>query len=196
MKHYIIKDTLEAYLQVGEESYFYGLTTDASITRNMSQEMIKAGIGSKIVGTISEEEGFDISITTGLYYADTLGIQMGQKSTPVTDVEIQDVSEDAEGVVTAATKNVKGDAIEFIAGSTPKNAKLQLRTVAYDPDTNEIVADIFYIFDRVSPSGEFTHSFGMGTNNVQEIAFKTLIPKGSNSYGRYVIAPVPYVEGV
>lgn len=193
MKNYIVKDTLEAYLKIGEESYFYGLTTEGSITRNMTQETIKAGIGSKVVGVINDEDGFDISVTTGLYYEDTIAIQMGESLKPVTDIEIQNIEETEDGLVTATSTKVKGDAIEFISGSIPKNAQLQLKTVAYDPDTNDIVADIFYIFDKVSPSGEFTHSFGMGTNNVQEISFKALVPKGKKSYGRYAIVPIPHV---
>lgn len=190
MKHYIVKDTLEAYLTIGGENYFYGLTTEGSIARMMSQEDIQAGLGSKIVGVISQDEGFEISITTGVYYAETIELQMSAKLADVTDIEIMDVTEDDAGLITATPVTVAGEAMELTAGALPKNAKLQLRTLAYDSETNEVVAEIFYIFDRVSPAGEFTHDFGMGTNNVQELTFKALIPKGKSTYGRYVIVPV------
>lgn len=190
MKHYIVKDTLEAFLTVGEKEYFYGLTTAGSVTRNMTQENIQAGLGGKIVGVISEEEGFDISVTTGVYYADTIELQMGEVMGAVEDIKIQKVTEDEEGLVTAEEITVAGDAMELTAGAAPKNAKLQLRTLAYDSETNEVVAEIFYIFDKVAPAGEFTHDFGMGTNNIQDITLKALIPKGKKSYGRYVIVPV------
>lgn len=190
MKHYIIKDTLEAFITVGDKDYFYGLTTEGSITRNMSQEDIKAGLGGKIVGVLSEDDGFDISVTTGLYYADTIELQMGEEMADVESVEIMKITEDEDGVVTSEAINVAGEVMELKAGASPKNAKLQLRTLAYDSETNEVVAEVFYIFDRVTPSGEFTHDFGMGTNNVQEVSLKALVPKGSDSYGRYVIVPV------
>lgn len=190
MKHYIVKDTLEAFITVGEKEYFYGLTTEGSIARMMSQEDIQAGLGSKIVGVMSQDEGFEISITTGVYYADTIGIQMGAEAAAVEDIKIQKVTEDEDGLITSEEVTVAGDAIELAAGALPKNAKMQLRTLAYDSETNEVVAEIFYIFDKVAPAGEFTHDFGMGTNNVQELTFKALIPKGKKSYGRYVIVPV------
>lgn len=190
MKHYIVKDTLEAFLTIGDRDYFYGLTTEGSIARNMTQENIQAGLGGKIVGVISEEEGFDITVTTGVYYQDTIELQMGEELQAVEDIKIQKVTEDENGVVTSEEVTVAGDAVELTAGSAPKNAKLQLRTLAYDSETNDVVAEIFYIFDRVQPQGEFTHDFGMGTNNVQDISLTALIPKGKKSYGRYVIVPV------
>lgn len=189
LKNYIVKDTLEAYIKVGEKDYFYGLTTEGGITRNVSQEDIKAGLGGKVVGRISDEDGFDIEVTTGLFYSDVIELQMGSELSEG-NVTIQDVQEDADGLVTVTEKEVTADVMELKSGANPKNAELQLRTLAYDPDTNEVVAEIFYIFDRVQPNGEFSHDFGMGSNNVQTISLSALVPKGSDSYGRYVIVPV------
>ncbi len=191
MKTYIVKDTLEAYIEsTNGESYFYGLTTEGSITRNMSQEIIKAGIGSKVIGTLNEEDGYDIAITTGLFYEDTIEIQTGEKFKSASDLKVQKITEGEDGTVTASETTVAGNALELEVGSIPKNAALQLRTIAYDPDDQVVVAEIYWIFDKVSPSGEFTQSYGMGTNNVQELSFKALVPKGKSSYGRYVIVPV------
>lgn len=190
MKTYIIKDTLEVFLQSDNgKDYFYGLTTEGSVVRNMTQELIKAGIGSKVVGVINQNEGYDINVTTGLHYEDTIELQVGEEYKAVTDLEIQEITEAEDGTVTATPKTVAGNAIELEENAIPKNTKMQLRTIAYDPDTNDIVAEIFWIFDKVSPSGEFTQSYGMGKNNVQELKFKTLVPKGKTSYGRYVIVP-------
>ena len=190
MKQYIVKDTCEVFIDSDNgNTYFYGLTTESSIVRNMTQELIKAGIGSKVVGIISESDGYDISVTTGLFYEDTIEIQIGEEFTSVEDLKVQDIVESELGVITATPKTVTGNAIELEASAVPKNAKLQLRTVAYDPQENQIVADIYWIFDKVAPSGEFTHAFGMGTNNVQELGFKALVPQGKTSYGRYCIVP-------
>lgn len=190
MKQYLVKDTLEAYIEsTNGKSYFYGLTTESSITRNMTQELIKAGIGSKVVGTLNESDGYTIAVTTGLFYEDTFEILIGEEFKSVTDVEIQKVVEAEDGTITATPETVSGNAIELESTAIPKNAKLQLRTIAYDPETQEIVAEIFWIFDKVSPAGEFTQTFGMGQNNVQEVTFNALVPNGKTSYGRYIIVP-------
>lgn len=190
MKTYLVKDTLEAYIEsTNGKNYFYGLTTESSITRNMTQELIKAGIGSKVVGTLNESDGYTIAITTGLFYEDTFEILLGEEFKSVLEVEVQKVVEAEDGTVTATAETVAGNAIELESTSIPKNAKLQLRTIAYDPDTQDVVAEIFWIFDKVSPAGEFTQTFGMGQNNVQEITFNALVPKGKTSYGRYIIVP-------
>lgn len=190
MKQYLVQDVLEAYIEsTNGKNYFYGLTTEASITRNMTQELIKAGIGSKVVGTLNQSDGYTVAITTGLYYEDTVELQIGEEFKAVTDVEIQKVAEAEDGTITATPETVAGNAIELESTAIPKNAKLQLRTIAYDPETQEVVAEIFWIFDKVSPAGEFTQTFGMGQNNVQEVTFNALVPKGKTSYGRYVIVP-------
>lgn len=189
MKTYLIKDVLEAYIEsTNGKKYFYGLTTESSITRNMTQELIRAGIGSKVVGTLSDSEGYTIDITTGLFYEDTIELQIGEEFKSVSDVKVQKISVD-DGEVTATEEEVAGNAIELESTAVPKDVKLQLRTIAYDNKTQEVVAEIFWIFDRVSPSGGFTQTFGMGQNNVQEISFRALIPEGETSYGRYVIVP-------
>lgn len=190
MKQYLVKDVLEAYIEsTNGKNYFYGLTTESSITRNMTQELIKAGIGSKVVGTLNESDGYTIAITTGLFYEDTFEILLGEEFKSVLDVEVQKVTEAEDGTITATPESVAGNAIELESTSIPKSAKLQLRTIAYDPDTQEVVAEIFWIFDKVVPAGEFSQTFGMGQNNVQEITFNALVPKGKTSYGRYVIVP-------
>lgn len=189
-KTFIVKDVLEAYIKSENgKAYFYGLTTESSIVRNMTQELIRAGIGSKVVGTINDSEGYDINITTGLHYEDTLEIQIGEEYKAVTDLSVQKIVEDVDGTITATPETVVGNAIELEANAVPKNCELQLRGIAYDPDDNSIACEIFWIFPKVSPSGEFTQSYGMGTNNVQELSFKALVPKGSTSYGKYVIVP-------
>ena len=190
MKRYLVQDVLEAYIESDNgNSYFYGLTTEASITRNMTQELIKAGIGSKVVGTLNESDGYTITITTGLFYEDTPELQIGEEFKSVSEIQVYDVVEKEDGTFTATPKTVAGNAIELEADAIPKNAKLQLRTIAYDPDTQDVVAEIFWIFDKVAPAGEFSQTFGMGQNNVQEITFNALVPKGKTSYGRYVIVP-------
>ena len=190
MKTYIVKDTMEAFLEsTNGETYFLGLLTEASVTRNISQESIKAGINSKVIGVVQNDDGMEVSVTTGIYYKNFMEIPTGSKFANSAALAVQDVTVDAEGLVTATEKTVTGDFLELTAGAFAKNCKLQLKTIAYDPDTNEVVADIYWIFPKATPSSNFEQAFGMGVNNVQTIGFTPQVDKATDSYGQYIIAP-------
>lgn len=189
-KTYIVKDTMEAFFDsANKKKYFLGLTTEASIARKMNQELLKAGIGSKVVGVLNEDDGWEVNVTTGIFYEDLVEMQIGTEFTSVTDLSVQEVAEEEDGTITATPKTVSGNALELEAGAFPKNGQLQLHTIAYDPQDNIKVADIYYIFHKAAPDGNFSQTFGMGKNNIQEVKFTPLVPKGKTSYGTYVIVP-------
>lgn len=188
-KTYIQKDVLEAYFSsTNGKDYFIGLTTESSLARAVTNEVIKAGIDSKVVGILQSDDGFTAEITTGLFYEDIAELQLGSEFKPVTDVEIQEITEDEDGTVTATPKTVAGNAIELEAGAFGKAGKLQLHTIIHNED-NEVVADLYIILDKASPDSNFTQSFGMGSNNTQNVVFTGLVPKGKTSYGRYLMVP-------
>lgn len=188
-KTYLVKDALEVFFEsINGKNYFLGLTTESSIARNMEQEIIKAGIGSKTVGVLSSDDGWEVGVTTGLYYEDIAELQLGNEFEQVTDIEIMDVIEGEDGEITATQETVSGNVIELEADAFPKAGKLQLHTIAHDEDNN-VVADIYYIFYKAMPDGNFEQTFGMGENNIQEVNFTPITPKGKKSYGRYIIVP-------
>lgn len=186
---YLVKDVLEAFFEsTNGKDYFIGLSTESSISRAMTQELIKAGINSKTVAVLQQDDGWSAEITTGLFYEDIAEIELGGEYKAVTDLTIEEPVEGEDGTVTTTPKTVSGNAIELEAGNFPKSGKLTLHTIAYDPDTNEVKADLYYILYKAQPDGNFTQSFGMG-NNPQTLAFSALVPKGKTSYGVFCIVP-------
>ncbi len=71
----------------------------------------------------------------------------------------------------------------------PKPHKVQLHTIAYDPDTEEVVADLYWIFDKARPDGNLTATYTAGENQQDTINFVCETPIGSTSYGKYVVVP-------
>ncbi len=193
-EYYIQKDVLEAYFSTGSTTdnnlkhYFIGLTTDTSITRDVDQEKIKAGIGSKVVGILNNDNGYTVNVTTGLYYKDIVELQLGSEFETITTQTIYEIEEDEDGEITITSKVPEGDAIELEAGAFGKSGILQLHTIIHS-DENEVVGDLYIILDKAVPDSNFNQTFGLGTNNTQEVVFTGLVPKGQTSYGRYLIVP-------
>lgn len=189
MKKYIIHDTLEAYLKEGDNEYFFGLTTGANISKTVTQDMLRAGIHNKVIGVLSVDDGMTFSITTGLHYRDVYELQTGQKFTENSEVTIQEIAEEEDGsfVATASTM-LTGDVLDFTASSLPKVVDAQLRTICYDKDTNEVVADLYYVFPKAQPDGNLNEDFSAGDNQTQEISFTALSDK-DDSYGKVIIIP-------
>ncbi len=189
MKHYLVHDTLEAFLKSGEDIYFFGMTATGNIEKTVSQEKIRAGIGNKIVAVISNENEMNFSITTGLHYHEVYEIQSGQTFSEAT-LDIHDVVVDEYGDVTVTETEVTGDVLDFKADSFPKNHEVQLKTIVYDPDTNRIVADMYFIFKRALPDGALSEAFEAG-NKTSDINFSAMADASGN-YGKVVIVPRDY----
>ena len=191
-EYYIQKDVLEAYFSTGSgdnvKHYFIGLTTDSGITRDVDQEKIRAGIGSKVVGVLNNDNGYTVNITTGLYYKDIAELQLGSEFKAITDQKIYEIEEDEDGKITVSQTTPEGDAIELEVGAFGKSGVLQLHTIIHS-DENEVVGDLYIILDKAVPDSNFNQTFGLGTNNTQEVVFTGLVPKGQTSYGRYLIVP-------
>ena len=190
-KRYIIHDTLEAYIQDLDsgDAYFLGWTTEGNVTRSINQETIRAGIGNKAVGMIQSDEGFTFSVTTGVHYQEIMELQLNNTFESVNDLVIQEIVESADGTFTATEKTVSGEVIDLDSTKFPKNYKVQLRSVAYDPDSGKVVADIYWIFDKATPDGNLEESFSSANNKTQTINWTALVPTGSDSYGKFAIVP-------
>ncbi|HHY96859.1 MAG TPA: hypothetical protein GYA04_02365 [Acholeplasma sp.] len=187
MKHYLIHDTLEAFLKNGDDLYFFGMTTNGNINKTVNQEFIRAGIGNKIAAVVQTENTMEFTITTGLHYHEIYEIQSGEKFSKSSEIQIQDVTIGSDGTVVATNKTVAGDVIEFKADSYPKVHSVQLRTIVYDPDTNEVVGDLYFIFDKGLPNGALNEAFEAG-NKTAEISFTALADEDGN-YGKCVFVP-------
>lgn len=189
-KRYIIHDTLEAFLQDldSNKNYFFGLTTTANVNKSVTQEPIRAGLHNKIVGMIQSDDGITFGVTVGMHYDDVYEIQLGNTFAEGM-ATIQKVTESADGTFTVTEEEVNGNILDLDADKLPKNYKVQLHGIAYDPETNVIVADIYWIFNKALPNGNLEETFEAGTNKTTEITFTAQVPTGSSSYGQYVVVP-------
>lgn len=190
INNWLLRDTVEVYLKDNSDNeYFFGLTTAGTVTKNANKTLIKAGIGGKVVATLSTEDGYEISVESGLFINEITGIQLGQVALPE-NVTLMETGLDEQGMTTAVEKTAKGYAIDLGYGQFPKTMAMQLRTIAYDRNTNEKIADVYWIFDKVQPDANFSQAFNMDTNNVQSVVFNAIATDGSTSYGKYVVVPV------
>lgn len=83
-----------------------------------------------------------------------------------------------EETSTASTLDLKTD-------SFPGIKSLTLHGQAYDTQTNEVVSDIYFVFDRVLGDGALDLSLALSTNSVTEITLRVL-PSNGNEFGKYV----------
>ena len=191
MKKYVIHDVLEAYAKEGDSDYFFGLTTAANINKTITQEILRAGIGNKAFYVINMDGDFTFDITAGLHYQEVYEMQTGQKFEASSEITYHKIEEGVNGEVTVAEETTAaGEVLEFEAGSFPKSMHVQLRTIAYDVDTQEKAADILYVFPKAVPDGNINEAFGAGANKTTDITFTALVPTGKTSYGQMIIIPV------
>lgn len=191
MKKYVIHDTLEAFAKEGSSDYFFGLTTAANINKTITQEILRAGIGNKAFYVMNMDGDFTFNITTGLHYQEVYEMQTGQKFEPSSAITVHKIAEALDGTITVTEEaTLVGEVLEFEAGGFPKAMNVQLRTIAYNVDTQEKVADIYYVFPKAVPDGNINEAFGAGANKTTEIAFTALVPTGKTSYGQMIIVPV------
>lgn len=71
----------------------------------------------------------------------------------------------------------------------PTNYYVELHTIAYNVNTNQVTSDIFWQFYKALPDGGLKAQYDAGKNNGDEINFKAQLPVGSSEYGQYVVVP-------
>lgn len=84
---------------------------------------------------------------------------------------------------------VTGDVLALDVEEIPKVHGITLHTIAYDPDTNEILSDIYWKFTRVLGDGSLSLALQGATNSVTEITAKILPDNGS--FGQYIVVDRP-----
>lgn len=71
----------------------------------------------------------------------------------------------------------------------PKNYYVELHTIAVDVDTNAVIADVYWIFNKALPNGALSGNYEAGTNASNEVEFTAQLLAGSTEYGKYVVVP-------
>ncbi|CAI6287801.1 hypothetical protein NHM07_07885 [Bacillus subtilis] len=67
-----------------------------------------------------------------------------------------------------------GRRLAIKASKFSERYEVEYRTIAYNPDTEEVYSDIYIQFPNVSPSGEFEMSLENGNALAPEIKFEAL----------------------
>lgn len=77
------------------------------------------------------------------------------------------------------------DILALGSSAFPKTVNLILHTIAYDPDTDEVLADIWWDITNASPDGNIDLSYAVASNTVTNATFRALDVAGS--YGSYIV---------
>lgn len=93
-----------------------------------------------------------------------------------------------EGEIVSVTyqEEVTGDIVELDAEKFAEAFTLEYHTIAYDPDTNKVVKDIYIQLDHVVPSDEFELALENGNAIAPEVNFECLASPNSTSIGRII----------
>ena len=83
----------------------------------------------------------------------------------------------------------QGEKISIDATKYSTKYAVEMRTIAYDPTTATVGADIYFIFPETIPSGEFDISLENGTVYTPELSFSVMSPIGSDEMGEIAIIP-------
>lgn len=142
------------------------------------------------VETICKEAGVTQVTLLGTPDADvTIGNKIFTPAAQVVDLTGEQDLIDADEVTVIYTETVTGDSIEFNAEKFSKNVRLELQTIAYDLNTNEVDSDLYFIFPRASVSDDFSLSFEAGNVITPEMTFDILQPKCGSAMGEMIRVP-------
>lgn len=81
---------------------------------------------------------------------------------------------------------VTGNIVELDTEKFAEAFTLEYHTIAYDPDTNKVVKDIYIQLDHVVPQDEFEMSLENGSAIAPEVNFECLNAPNTTSIGRIV----------
>jgi hypothetical protein len=84
---------------------------------------------------------------------------------------------------------VTGDILDLRSDKFPNNYYVELHTIAYDADTNAVVADVYWTFNKALPDGSLSAKLTAGTNATDDINFTAQLLANSKSYGKYIVVP-------
>lgn len=168
--------------------------------------------------TFSEDEAVNVATYENVPFTDSTGDAIATiTGTPVGDlVQVQGSNgknypaTHATGTVTVLDANgaseligktatviydvsATGDVLDFESDVYPKVHGITIKTIAYDVETNDILADIYFVFNRVLGDGAFDLALTGATNSVTEITARVLPEKvgTQNLFGKYIVVDRP-----
>lgn len=112
---------------------------------------------------------------------ESLAITTGKITIPVGAVAIA-----GDEVTFYYEKTVTGQKVSIDSQNFPKLVEVLFHTRAFDPETNEVVQDIYIQFDKCKPAGASTMELGINTSASTDMTFTALNKsKTSTEMGRY-----------
>lgn len=85
--------------------------------------------------------------------------------------------------------DVTGEVLDLRSDKFPNAHYIEMHTIGYDAETNEVACDIYYVFHKALPDGNINASYAAGQNKGNEVSFTALLPVGSKEYGKYIVVP-------
>lgn len=96
---------------------------------------------------------------------------------------------DSNEVDVAYNKEVEGQTVIMDATQFSNNFRVVYKTIVYSTETNEVVADLYFVFPNASPSDEFEISLENGEAYTPELEFDAMSESNSDELGRIVQVP-------
>lgn len=127
-----------------------------------------------------------------VYAFNSKGEQKVMNSSAVVDktVDVTDITEKEGEIVTVLyEQDATGQTLTIDTTAFPSKFMVEYHTIQYDADTNEVVNDLYWIFDGATPAGNFDYSFESGSAIAPEVEFTALAPLGSSRIGRVMEVP-------
>lgn len=149
-----------------------------SVTKNASKFEAKIKGEPKSTGTV--------------YVFNSKGEQLVLNATSITGgvIDVTELGVKEGDIVTVLyEQDATGQTLTIDTTAFPSKFMVEYHTIQYDADTNEVVNDLYWIFDGATPAGNFDYSFENGSAISPEIEFTAIAPLGSSTVGRVMEVP-------
>lgn len=155
------------------------MSSKSNVVYKKETGLVSDGTGVTIEGTPMVDGDIQViandgTMVEGTFAVDKItatGLVNGDRYTALYEIE-----------VTADTLEMKSDVFS-------ENYEVQYSTIQYDPITNVVQADIYWVFDTVTPSDNWSMQFQSGQVIAPELDFTVLTPVGSNVIGKLIEVP-------
>lgn len=98
-------------------------------------------------------------------------------------------AKDGETLSAFYQEDVTGDVLEMKSDKFAEAYEVEYHTIGYDPDTNQVVKDIYIQLDHVIPQGDFELSLENGSALSPSITMDALVAPNTSNIGRVIVAP-------
>lgn len=143
----------------------------------------EAGVVCKAAGEL-EIKGTPVENTISVIAEDGTPVA-GTPTFSTKKISLEGLTENSVYTVQYQT-SVSGKILTVDISKYPENYEVEYHTIEYDPETNEVVKDLYWQFDKVTPSAQFSYSYEAGQPIGSEIDFTICNTKGTKEVGRAI----------